>query len=433
MKILRLAVVVLFAAPGWGEEGATFRGDLSHSGVYPGGGVASPVAVKWKFKTDGQVLSSPAVIDGTLYVGSTDHALYAIDQLTGTEKWRFKTGGRVTSSPAVVAGSVYFGSYDGNFYAVSAATGKLRWKYQTEGERRFSAKHLHGMQPAAETMPDPFDVYLSSPTVWNGWVYFGSGDHNVYALSVASGALKWKFATGNVVHASPALADGTLYIGSWDSYFYAIDAQNGRLKWRFKTGDDPVISNQVGIQSSAAVANGLVYFGCRDSNLYALDAATGAKRWSFANHGSWVVGSPAAKEGKLYFATSDSGMFQAVDAATGVQLFSLKLKWPMFSSPTIAGGMLYIGSHEGKLFAIDLVNKSVAWVFQTDASKSNGARYTSADGGPNYAAAMTDDFYDETIQGIGRMMSVGAILSSPVVVQGALYFGSTDDYVYALG
>ena len=57
-------------------------------------------------------------------------------------------------------------------------------------------------------MPDPFDCYLSSPAVWNGAVYFGSGDGNVYALDAASGALRWKFKTGDVVHASPAIADG---------------------------------------------------------------------------------------------------------------------------------------------------------------------------------------------------------------------------------
>ena len=178
-------------------------------------------------------------------------------------------------------------------------------------------------------MPDPFDCYLSSPAVWNGAVYFGSGDGNVYALDAATGTLKWKFHTGDVVHASPAIADGTLFIGSWDSYFYALDAATGKEKWRFKTGEDHEIANQVGIQSSAAVADGTVYFGCRDSNLYALDAATGQKKWSFNNKGSWVVGSPAVRDGKLYFATSDSAMLYELDAKAGTPIFSLNFKhWP---------------------------------------------------------------------------------------------------------
>ena len=389
--------------------------------------------VRWKFQTKGIVVSSPAVVGDTLYVGSADHNLYALDVATGRQRWAFKTASSVASSPAVANGTVYFLSYDGNLYAVDAADGKLRWKFQTEGERRFAAKHLHGSQPAAETMPDPFDVYLSSPVVWQGAVYFGCGDGNVYSLDTTKGTLTWKFKTGDVVHASPVISAGVLYIGSWDSYFYAINAATGKEKWRFKTGEDPDVHNQVGIQSSAVVADGLVYFGCRDSNLYALDALTGQKRWAYNNKGSWVIASPLAQKGKIYFATSDSGMFRALDAKTGAELFSLKFSgWPTFASPIIAGEMLYSGSHSGRLFAIDLKEQKTAWEFQTDGAKQNAATYTNADGTPNYAAAYASDFYDDMVAGMRKIMTVGSIYASPVLANGVLYVGSTDGALYAL-
>src|SRR6266571_2469232 len=85
---------------------------------------------------------------------------------------------------------------------------QVKWKFATGGEKRYAGTHLHHLEPAAETMPDPWDFYLSSPTVWNGAVYFGSSDGNVYSLDATSGALKWKFHTGDVVHSSPAIADG---------------------------------------------------------------------------------------------------------------------------------------------------------------------------------------------------------------------------------
>ena len=100
---------------------------------------------------------------------------------------------------------LYVGSYDGKFYALDANTGAMRWRFATGGERRFEAKGLHGMQPKNQTIADPFDVYLSSPVVAEGAVFFGSGDGNVYALDAATGDLNWKFQTGDVVHASPAL------------------------------------------------------------------------------------------------------------------------------------------------------------------------------------------------------------------------------------
>jgi outer membrane protein assembly factor BamB len=386
-----------------------------------------------EFHTNGLVISSPAVSGGVVFVASTDGNLYAVDRESGTLKWKFAAKSRITSSPTVSEGLVYFGAYDGNFYAVDAATGQLKWKFPTAGEHRYAGTHLHGSQPAAESMPDPFDFYLSSPVISNGGVFFGSGDGNVYDLNAASGTLRWKFKTGDVVHASPAIADGTLFVGSWDSYFYALDAATGKEKWRFKTGEDPNIHNQVGIQSSAAVVDGVVYFGCRDSNFYALDAATGQKKWSFSNHGSWVISSPAVKDGKVYFGTSDSGLFHALDAKTGSPIFSLKFQgWPMFSSPAIAGSMLYIGSHMGKLIAIDLAAQKNAWTFETEGAKLNAAVWTKPDGTPNYEAAFASDFYDDIVTGVSKMMATGTILSSPVVADGVIYFGSADGNLYAL-
>jgi outer membrane protein assembly factor BamB len=295
------------------------------------------------------------------------------------------------------------------------------------------AKHLHGVQPAAETMPDPFDCFLSSPVVWNGATYFGSGDGNIYSVNAESGALNWKFQTGDVVHASPAIADGILFIGSWDSYFYALDAATGQEKWKFKTGEDEQIHNQVGIQSSAAVADGMVYFGCRDSHLYALDAHTGERKWAFSGNGSWVISSPAVKDGKVYFDTSATSMVIEADAKTGSVLHSTTLNhWYLYSSPAIAGGMMYVGSTQGKMVAINLAGYSPAWTFETDGMKQHGSTYTNPDGTPNQEKIYRSDFYDDMVAGVDRVMSMGAILGSPVVIGNEVYFGSADGNVYAL-
>jgi outer membrane protein assembly factor BamB len=96
-------------------------------------------------------------------------------------------------------------------------------------------------------------VYLSSPVIADGAVYFGSGDGNLYAVDATSGALRWAFHTGDVVHASPAYAGGTLFFGSWDSLFYAVDAATGKEKWRFQAGRDDVGHNQVGFPSTPSM------------------------------------------------------------------------------------------------------------------------------------------------------------------------------------
>ena len=165
--------------------------------------------------------------------------------------------------------------------------------------------------------------------------------------------LKWKFKTGDVVHASPAIADGTLYIGSWDSYMYALDAASGKEKWRFKTGEDAELHNHVGIQSSATVVDGTVYFGCRDALVYAVDAATGKQKWTFSTQGSWVNNTPVVYDGRVYFGMSIPGFLHAVDAKTGAAIFELPTGTPVFSSMAIANGMLYMGNFGGKLTGVD--------------------------------------------------------------------------------
>jgi outer membrane protein assembly factor BamB len=433
-KPVALLPVALLALGPATIEAQMFRADAQHSGLAAAAGVPVLHGVKWQYKTGGALVSSPIVTGEAIYFGSNDHNLYALDRQTGALRWKFPTKGRITATPAVVEGRVYFGSYDSQFYALDAAKGTLLWKFSTAGERHFSGSHLHGAQPAAEVVPDPFDVFLSSPAVAAGTVYFGSGDGNVYALDAASGTLRWKFHTGNVVHASPAVAQGTVYVGSWDSYFYALDAASGRERWRFKTGEDPDTHNQQGIQSSAVVADGTVYFGCRDSHLYALDARSGTKRWEFSTGDSWVVSSPAVRSGVVYFATSDSGLVEALDARTGRTLFSLDFNhWPFFSSPTIAGDLLYIGSHQGRVLAIDLETHKVRWTFATEEAQRNAVPYTNANGTPNYRAAVSDSFYDQLAIGNDRLMNIGAILSTPAVDSDTVYFGSWDGNLYAIG
>ena len=409
-----------------------FRGDLARTGVADGVPIRALTGVKWAFHTEGRVISTPAVVDGVVYFGSTDGKVYAVAAATGTLRWAFQTEARVTSSPAVADGIVYVGSYDGSFYAIDAAAGTVRWKFATQGERRFAGKNLHGFLPAGEVIPDPFDVYLSSPAVWRGVVYFGSGDGHVYALDAHTGRLRWRFTTGGVVHGSPAIEDGKVYIGSWDTYFYALDAVTGRMVWRFKTGEDAEVHNQTGIQGTGAVAGGRVFFECRDGHVYALDARTGKKQWAFDTKGSWGMSSPAVRNGRVYFATADERRFHEVDAATGTEVFSLQFSWYFSASPAVVGSFAYAANWDGRLMAIDLDTRAVAWVFQTDSSRVNVAKYTKPDGSMNYRASMVERFADDIGVQFSKIFTMGSFLSSPVVADRVLYVGSTDGNLYAL-
>jgi eukaryotic-like serine/threonine-protein kinase len=425
---LGLTAAVSAALPG---QTAMFRGGPEHSGVYES---AAPTLKRlaWKFKTGGRVISSPAVTDDAVYVGSTDGSLYAVDRADGQLRWKFDSRGPISSSPAVSEGVVYVSSVDGNVYAVDAASGKERWKFASKGERRFTAPGIHGAMPRTERMPDPFDVFLSSPAVSGGTVYIGSGDQNVYALDAATGERRWTFATGDVVHASPAIADGVVYVGSWDRNLYALEASSGRERWRYTTGNDTVTYNQIGIASSAAISDGVVFVGGRDGHFHAVDARTGELRWKHDNRMGWTIASPAVRNGVVYFPTSDGTRFKALDAKTGTVRFDLQNKAVSFSSPAIAGDVAFYGTSDGYLNAVSLTDGTLLAQFRTDGSKANGPRFTDENGRIRTNLMYPDRTLDGMMIGMRTMMTLGSVLSSPVVAGGVVYFGSTDGHLYAV-
>ena len=91
-------------------------------------------------------------------------------------------------------------------------------------------------------------------------------------------------------------------------------------------------------------------------------------------------------------------------------------------------------SGENRFYMLNfLYNPSTVSVnHSTDAANQNAAALTQKDGDPNYAAAFGDAFYDDLVIGVSKMLSVGAVLSSPVIERDMIYFGSTDGNVYAI-
>ena len=433
MKISQIIILAtILSAPNFCPAQSMFRGDAAHSGSYSGPAPRQFHRVKWRFATGDRIVSSPVTYGKTIYFGGDDGNLYAVDAETGRQVWKRATKGPVSSSPAVANRIVYTTSYDGKLYALNAETGAVKWKFATGGERRFEAKGLHGMEPKNQTIADPFDVFLSSPVIVKNTVYFGSGDGNVYAVDAATGEQRWKFKTGDVVHASPAYANGVLFFGSWDSYFYAVDAASGKEKWRFHGGEDALIHNQVGFQSSPAVVDGVVYTGCRDSNVYALDAVTGKERWRCNNELSWVNSSPAVTQGKVFFATSDSSLFRVVEAATGKDLVRQQVKAYMFSSPAVAGDVVLIGVLNGTLEARNVKTGELLWDYRVQKSKKNNGWVLTSDRKMNLPLLFYSNWREVPIAAADREFGIGAVFSSPLVANGAVYFGSTDGFLYAL-
>lgn len=431
-------VVMLLWVVGARPQAAVFHGSPAHTGIYSS--THSSIGnLKWKFYTGNKIVSSPAASGDMVYFGCEDHSLYAVNKHSGKLVWKFVTGGAVSSSPAVYKNAVYFGSYDGYYYAVNTTTGKLAWKFKTGGEKRVGSKSLWTMKPKDIYMEDPFDFFLSSPVIGteskNPIVYFGSSDGNLYAVDAGTGEKKWSYQTDGLIHSSPALYDGKVYFGSWDRYLYALDATTGKLAWKFQTRDQPGYHLLEGIQSSPACTGGVVYFGCRDGFFYALNAKTGKLAWKYDAKGSWVLTTPAIKDGTVYFGTSDTFLFVALDAKTGKEKFAYKTHGYIYSSAVLTNTTAYFGDFTGSLLAIDTRSGNLSGTFFTPGHIANSGNVLNKlqDIDFSYLAGGRDlSLYSSTVYGMARLYTLGPIVSSPVISDDILYFGSTEGYLYAL-
>ena len=325
----------------------------------------------WTYHTGGAVYSSPAVANGTLYVGSNDDRVYALNAATGKQIWNYTTHGSVESSPAVANGVVYVGSLDGNVYALNATKGAKEWNYTTGGA-----------------------VY-SSPTVANttGTLYIGSNDDKVYALNATTGTLVWKYPTGGAVYSSPAVVKigvntTVVYVGSRDGEVYALNAVTGALKWKYAAG--------LAVNSSPAVAEGKVFVASENGSVYALNATTGKQIWNFPPpNGEGVDSSPAfdVVDNRVFFGSEDNRIY-AVDATTGKQIWSTGVTGGMVeSSPAVAHDVVFVGSDGGSVYALSAsaATATQVWKYKTPAP----------------------------------------VFSSPAVAEGEVFVGSENDNVYA--
>ncbi len=218
----------------------------------------------------------------------------------------------------------------------------------------------------------PDTAVISPPIVSGGLVLMGVADpaaESPFFLSAFdTGAQRelWRFATGREVYSAPAVSDGLVFVASRDGVLYALDVGTGEEKWRFEPLGRP--------WASPIVADGSVFFTASDGNVYALDAATGEERWKVeifgprnldansAGSGTWLT--PSVEGGVVYAGSLDWHVY-ALDAATGGEKWRFKTKGPVWGSPAVANGVVYFGSDDLKLYAVDAATGAEKWTFMS--------------------------------------------------------------------
>ncbi|MCW4001234.1 MAG: PQQ-binding-like beta-propeller repeat protein [Candidatus Bathyarchaeota archaeon] len=348
-----------------------FHADPAHTGYTSANGPLTNRTL-WTYQTGGDVFSSPCVVNGILYVGSDDNNVYALNASSGEKLWNYSTGDTVESSPCVVNGLLYVGSHDSNVYALNALTGTKIWNYSTGG------------------------WVISSPCVVDGVVYVSSGDSNVYALNASTGTKLWSHAAGWFgAESSPCVADGVVYLGTDHFYVYALNASTGSNIWSYDIGEY--------VDYSPCFADGVVYIGSgsgitADGHVTAFNASSGEKIWTYtAEHlgitaDGWVMSCPSIVDGIVYVGSNNHNLY-ALNSSTGNLIWNYTTDGWVASSPCVANDIVYVGSTDWNIYAINASSGSKIW---------------------SYIAG-------------------SAIRSSPCMANGIVYVGSSDNKVYAFG
>ncbi|MGD0450311.1 MAG: PQQ-binding-like beta-propeller repeat protein [Candidatus Bathyarchaeia archaeon] len=337
-----------------------------------------------------------------------------------TMNWKFTTNGSVISSPSVANGIVYFGSQDKKIYAVGAWSGSLIWSFTTQ------------------------DAVESSLAVANGKVYTGGDDGNVYCLDANTGALIWStFVNGDlpftyntiVLKSSPAVVDGIVYVGSLDNYMYALNAENGNVVWKTKTNGP--------IESSPAVADGTVFFVSQEPNagaLYKLDAKSGEVLWNLSlpyvymfQGGTEMLGSPSVAAG-LVFTSTNLGTYYGVNETTGKTIWTFTdpdASEFIISSPIYVNGQLFI-IDKFNLACLNANNGHTIWSFFTGDELTVSPSYAN---GKAYMVTSQRHIFilDTTNNGtkIANFTTPSSSWSSPTIANGRLYVGCNDWNLYS--
>jgi outer membrane protein assembly factor BamB len=256
-------------------------------------------ALSWKTFVNGNLpytygsfvfKSSPAVSDGRVFIGSLDGFMYALDAISGSIVWKCKTEGPILSSPAVSGGSVYFTSEEPNvaaLYKIGAASGSLVWKHPIPYEYQFTG----GTE------------MIGSPSVAEGMVFASSDLRTYYAINANTGETVWTFrdpAAMEFIASSPIYANGQLYIIDKFS-MTSLNATNGQVNWSFFTGDE--------LYTSPSYADGKIYMMTSQRHIFILDANNnGAKLASYTTpSGSWS--SPTIANERLYIGNHDWNVY----------------------------------------------------------------------------------------------------------------------------
>lgn len=325
--------------------------------------------IRWAFQASGKLSAAPLVTGGTVYAGSWDGRLHALDAGDGSSRWTFQAGNAIVACPSIDGDRLFFGARDYRFYALTASGGKELWQHDLDASGRKWAD-ANGPWFDASSAVGAWTCPPEGETEPPRWLYVGAHDRQMHAFDLETGMEMWRFPTFNWILSRPAVDGYVVYFSSLDGCIYAVDARCGALHWRFQVGtrvayNPAIVPGSPAVEAacgSPLVQDGIVYVGADDGFLYALDAASGQERFAFQT-GKWIWGSPLRTGDTLVLASAD-GYAYGLDAFSGKERWRRPIGLASYTDVIGYDGLALVTSTDGTLTALDPTGGKVAWTFE---------------------------------------------------------------------
>ena len=322
-----------------------------------------PTALEWKAReTGGPVVDS---LGGRVVVGTRDGWLRALTP-EGALAWELQLGGRFEAPPRIDGDTVYAGSTDGHLYAVELGSGALRWKYDAQEEVGTTPVVAGGLV-LAMTLQDTLVAVEARTGAWKwhhrrefregftirgaasvlvtGALAFGAySDGTVAALDLITGTVRWERKVAPQADFmdvdSLRAHGGRLFVAAYSGAIYALDAQTGQQLWEVKAPGPA----RLGLASNLLVV-------VTTTQVLGIGTQEGAIRWTVPLEGvpagdPAVLGGRAAvpnTNGLLFIDTNKGRLLRVFNPGTGVS-----------ATPGWVGERIYVLSNGGDLLALDL-------------------------------------------------------------------------------
>lgn len=190
-----------------------------------------------------------------------DDHLYAINKVTGVYDWKFrlKYGYKIETNPLIDNDAIYFGDYYGVFYSLNISSGQKNWSFDVGRYSHFKASPtFYGNSIITGTNTTLYSInknngnfnwvkymgsggyIMSSPFIYEDKIYIGVSTNTlpkIICLNTSNGQLIWSYDLEAKTTTSPIVYEGIVYTGDWNNNIYAIDANTGSLKWTYLAPD----------------------------------------------------------------------------------------------------------------------------------------------------------------------------------------------------